>query len=240
VRLGDGAEHRSRTVLLATGVFDQLPPLPNIERYFGKTAHPCPYCEGWEMRDLPVAVYGKGSRGFEMARAMKAWSNDLLLCTDGPSSLTAKQQRELLANDVEIVTAKITDLVGDGSELQAIRFESGEQRLRRALFFDTPCHPQSVLAKQLGCRMTGSDSIQCGAYAATSVAGVYAAGNILKDVHLSIVAAGDGARAAFGINRALTRQDFARRAAQGRNRGPSRRRARGEVASSRSNSSTPG
>ena len=42
--------------------------------------------------------------------------------------------------------------------------------------------------------------------------GVYAAGNILKDVQLSIVAAAEGARAAFGINLALTREDFAQRA----------------------------
>jgi thioredoxin reductase len=212
VRLSDGTSQHTRTVLLASGVFDELPRLRNIERFFGKTVHPCPYCEGWEMKDLPIAVYGKGARGFEMARAMTAWSSDLLLCTDGPSKLTPKQERDLLANGVEIATAKIAELLGNGGELQSIRFETGEHRARRALFFDTPCHPQSVLAMQLGCRMTGSKSIRCGAYAATSVAGVFAAGNILKDVHLSIVAAGDGARAAFGINRSLTRRDFAARA----------------------------
>ena len=58
--------------------------------------------------------------------------------------------------------------------------------------------------------MTRSGSILCGEYEASSVPGVYAAGNILKDVQLSIVAAAEGARAAFGINRALTREDFAR------------------------------
>jgi len=215
VRLGRAAAQRSRTVLLASGVFDELPKLRNIERFFGKTVHPCPYCEGWEMQDRPIAVYGKGSRGFEMARAMTAWSGDLLLCTDGSEDLTPKQQRELRANGVQIETAKIAELIGEGSELRSIRFANGERRARHALFFDTPCHPQSVLARRLGCRMTRSESIQCGAYGATSVAGVYAAGNILKDVHLSIVAAGDGARAAFGINRALTRQDFALRAGGG-------------------------
>jgi thioredoxin reductase len=162
-----------------------------------------------------------------MARAMTAWSTDILLCTDGPAELTRQQERDLLANGIEIETAKIAELVGHGSELQSIRFETGEHRARRALFFDTPCHPQSVLAQKLGCQMTGSKSIRCGAYAATSVPGIYAAGNILKDVHLSIVAAGDGARAAFGINRALTRQDFEMRATQSRKRGYQQKR-RGE------------
>jgi hypothetical protein len=40
------------------------------------------------------------------------------------------------------------------------------------------------------------------------VAGVYVAGNIIRNVQLSIVAAAEGANAAFGINRALTREDF--------------------------------
>jgi thioredoxin reductase len=62
--------------------------------------------------------------------------------------------------------------------------------------------------------MTACGGIHCGQYEASSVPGVYAAGNILKDVQLSIVAAAEGARAAFGVNRALTREDFARRAQQ--------------------------
>ncbi len=53
VRLGDGSVQQTRTVLLSSGVFDELPRLPNIERFFGKTVHPCPYREGWEMKDLP-------------------------------------------------------------------------------------------------------------------------------------------------------------------------------------------
>jgi thioredoxin reductase len=207
-------------------VFDELPPLRGIEQFFGKTVHPCPYCEGWEMQDRPLAVYGNGARGFEMARAMTAWSADLLLCTDGPSTLTARQLRELRANHVEILTDKISELVGQGDQLQSIRFASGEQRERQALFFDTPCHPQSSLMRQLGCRTTRAGSVRCGAYGETSVPGVYAAGNILKDVKLSIVAAGEGARAAFGINRSLTRADFAQRAAARVHRAAPARRQR--------------
>jgi thioredoxin reductase len=52
--------------------------------------------------------------------------------------------------------------------------------------------------------------VLCGKYEATSVPGVYVAGNIIRDVQLAIVAAAEGTRAAFGINRALTREDFSR------------------------------
>jgi thioredoxin reductase len=207
-----GGLQTARKVLLATGVFDQLPELPGIDPLFGVSVHPCPYCDGWEMKDRRIAVYGRGQRGFEMARAMTAWVTEMVLCTDHDGRLTPIQLAELKANNIEVVTEKIERLVGDGSQLQAIRFTSGREIPCEALFFDTPCHPQSDLAKQLGCRMTRSGAIHCGEYEASSTPGVFVAGNILKDVQLSIVAAGEGARAAFGINRSLTREDFARRA----------------------------
>jgi thioredoxin reductase len=210
---GGGAIQTARKVLLATGVFDQLPDLPGVEALFGVSVHPCPYCDGWEMRDRRVAVYGKGERGFEMARAMTAWvKSHMVLCTDGGERLSSTQLAQLGANDIEVVTDKINLLITEGSQLRAIRFAHGREIPCEALFFDTPCHPQSDLAKQLGCHTTQSGAIDCGEYEASSTPGVFAAGNVLKDVQLSIVAAGEGARAAFGINRALTREDFAQHA----------------------------
>ena len=207
-----GAAHVCRKILLATGVLDELPEIPGIERFYGTSVHQCPYCDGWEMKSRPIAVYGKGRRGFEIARAMTAWSSNLMLCSNGRARLSAGQRKQLSANSIKLVTAKIERLVGQGTQLKAIRFAGGQDVRCEALFFDTPCYPQSPLAKQLGCRITASGGIHCGQYAESSVPGVYAAGNILKDVQLSIVAAADGARAAFGVNRALTREDFARRA----------------------------
>src|SRR5687768_2467452 len=72
-----------RKLLIATGVLDALPQIPGIEQYFGISVFQCPYCDGWEFRDRPLAVYGKGTRGFEMARALTCWSDDIVLCTDG-------------------------------------------------------------------------------------------------------------------------------------------------------------
>ena len=70
---------------------------------------------------------------------------------------------------------------------------------------------QPKLAESLGCLFDRRGGIVCGDYEATNVPGVFAAGNIIRDVQLSIVAAAEGARAAFGINRELTREDFVSR-----------------------------
>lgn len=202
----------TRKLLLATGVFDQLPPLAGIEQFFGNSVFQCPYCDGWEVRGAPIAVYGKRQRGLEMARAMTAWTRDIALCTDGAAGLPATTREHLRRNGVELIEDRIQALLGDRGMLRAISFRSGRVLPRSALFFDTPCSEQSKLAALLGCQFGRNGGIKCGRYEATSVPGVFVAGNIIKDVQLSIVAAAEGTRAAFGINRALTREDWNRRA----------------------------
>jgi thioredoxin reductase len=211
VRLG-GRRVLCRKLLIATGVFDLVPRIPGFQELFGRSVFQCPYCDGWELRDTPLAVYGRRRRGFEMARALTAWSRDILLCTDGSSGFTSTQRDELERNRIRVVEKRVTALEGIRGRLRAVVFADGERISRRGLFFDTPSRGQSTLADSLGCRYARHGGILCGQYEATSVPGVFVAGNLIRDVQLSIVAAGEGARAAFGINRALTREDFARRA----------------------------
>ena len=49
---------RSRKLLLATGVRDILPDIPGFDELYGRSIHHCPYCDGWEVRDRPLAVLG--------------------------------------------------------------------------------------------------------------------------------------------------------------------------------------
>jgi thioredoxin reductase len=203
---------RSRKLLIATGVVDQLPEIAGIEAFFGTSVFQCPYCDGWELRGAPVAVYGKAQSALEIARSLTGWTHDIALCTHGRTTLSADDRRSLHRNNIRIFEKPITALRGVGGKLEAIEFQDGGVLERSALFFDTTCTGRSKLAESLGCQFNRRGGIRCGQYEATSVAGVFVAGNVVKDVQLSIVAAGEGARAAFGINRALTREDFDRRA----------------------------
>jgi len=202
----------SRKLLIATGVVDQLPDIPGIDSFFGTSVFQCPYCDGWELRQAPVAVYGKAHSALEIARSLTGWTDDIVLCTHGPSRLSERDRRSLDSNGIRIFEQRITALRGAGGKLDKIEFANGEVLERAALFFDTSCTGRSKLAASLGCQFNRRGGIRCGQYEATSVPGVFVAGNVIKDVQLSIVAAGEGARAAFGINRALTRENFDRRA----------------------------
>ena len=201
-----------RKLLIASGLYDHLPRVPGIEEFFGVSIFQCPYCDGWELRGKPLAVYGKRKRGLEMARALTAWTRDIVLCTDGPSGLSNTVRAELDRNGIALCEERIEAFQGTRGKLRAVVFKSGRKLPRAAVFFDTPSSGQSRLAESLGCEFTRHGGIKSGRYEATNVPGVFVAGNIIKDVQLSIVAAAEGARAAFGINKALSREKFYKRA----------------------------
>jgi thioredoxin reductase len=208
-----GSREPCRKLLIATGVMDELPAIEGFVDAFGISAFQCPYCDGWEARERRVAIYGRGQRGYEMARAFTAWSRDIVLCTDGASRFRPEQREHLRRNDIAVIEARISRLeFAQPGQVSHVVFADGQRVACEAIFFDTPSHGQSRLTEQLGCRFNRQGNVLCGKYEATSVPGVYVAGNIIRNVQLSIVAAAEGANAAFGINLALTREEFARRA----------------------------
>ena len=61
VTLADGTSTHARKLLVATGVCDNLPEIPGFRELYGRSVFHCPYCDGWEIRDQPIAIYGKGA-----------------------------------------------------------------------------------------------------------------------------------------------------------------------------------
>ena len=205
VSFDDGRSVRARTLLVATGVVDELPPIEGIEQLFGRSVHVCPYCDGWEHRDAPVAVFGRGEKGADLASLLHQWTRDLVLCTHGPSELSRDQGARLEQLGIVVREEPIVRLEGTNGCLKAVVF--GNSRIqRKALFFNTGQHPRSRLLEQLGCHYD-EKGVECDDNGATSVPGVYVAGDVSRDVQLVIIAAAEGARAALAINKALLRMD---------------------------------
>jgi thioredoxin reductase len=205
VTLEDGSVLRARKLLLATGVVDELPSVEGFERFYGKSAHHCPYCDGWEWRDQPIAAYGRGEKGAGLALMLKQWSADLALFTDGPAQLSAQYCERLAAQEIPVYEERIARMEGTGDGLlQQIVLASGTCVGRRAFFFNTGQHQRSALAIALGCELTSKGGVEANAYdVATNIPGVYVAGDASRDVQLVVVAVAEGTKAAFAINKAL-------------------------------------
>ncbi len=102
VTLHNDAREIGRKLLLATGVVDHLPAIDGVEQFYGRSVHHCPYCDGWEWRDKPLGVYGRGEKGAGLALMLKQWSADIVLFTDGPGEISTKHAARLARDRIEV------------------------------------------------------------------------------------------------------------------------------------------
>lgn len=205
VTMESGARERAPKLLIATGVVDELPPLRGIEPLYGISVHHCPYCDGWEWRDQPIAVFGNADKGAGLALMLKQWTSDIVLVTHGPGEIPDDTRSRLESHGIVIREERIDRLEGtaDGY-LDHIVFVNGDVLPRSALFFNTGQHQRSPLAARLGCDFTSKGGVETGDYdVATNIPGLYVAGDASRDVQLVLVAMSEGVKAAFAINKAL-------------------------------------
>lgn len=201
VKLHDRQRFRSRKLLLATGVRDQLPRIEGLAELYGTSVHHCPYCDGWEWRGKRLAAYGKGKEAVGLALVLKTWSDDILVCLDGQGGLRPSHRDAIKREGFDLCEQKISRLAAANGRLHRVEFEDGTSARRDALFFNTGQQQKSTLAERLGCEFDGRGGVKVDRRERTGVPGLYLAGDASRDVQFVICAASQGAVAAVAINR---------------------------------------
>ena len=209
VTLASGERITSRKLLLATGVVDNLPEIDGFRECYGRSVFHCPYCDGWEVRDQPIAIYGQGERGVGLSLELTAWSRDLVLCTNGPAGIDDEGRARLTKNGIAVREDRIARLEADEGRLESVTFVDGSRVPRRALFFTTGQNQRSGLLGQLGCEFNDKGTVRTGKYETTHLRGLYVAGDASRAVQWVVVAAAEGAEAAYAINTDLLKEDLA-------------------------------
>jgi thioredoxin reductase len=207
VTLETGETFEARRMLLATGMVDNIPEVPGLDECYGTSVHHCPYCDGWEWRDQPIAVYGKGERVTGLAMTLRGWSTSLLVCTDGPGELTHEDRRKLERHGIPVREDRITRLESEKGMLERVTFEQGEPFACKALFFSNGQRHHSPIAADIGCTISEKGPVLTGRCETTNIPGVFVAGDASKAAQFVIVAAAEGAEAACEINRSLEEED---------------------------------
>jgi thioredoxin reductase len=196
VRLEGGAEVRTRALVLAHGLRYDPPALPGVKPLWGRSVFHCPFCDGWEVQDLSLAVHGNGPEAARSALVVSGWSRDVVLCTDGPARLDG-ERAALERAGVRVREEPVRELVGSEGWLQRIEFASGPPEERDAMFVRTYRGQPNDLADSFGCELSPGGTIVTDADGRTGIPGVYAIGDAATEQFRSVAnAIGSGSRAA--------------------------------------------
>jgi thioredoxin reductase len=195
VDLEDGPTLHSKRVILATGVIDEFPDLPGFFDHYGTSVFHCPSCDGYEAKERAVVVFGWSPDIPGFAAGLLDWAASVTVVTDGRTFEGDDEQRLALARlGVSMLTDEVVELRGgqDGL-LEAVRLRDGGVVACQLGFFSLEHHPRTELAEQLGCELDADGHVVVDGQMQTTVAGVYAAGDVAPGVQLVQAAAGQGA-----------------------------------------------
>ena len=204
-RVADGEPIRARTVLLATGVVNNGPPmspeLHDVALRRGLLRY-CPICDGYEITDKRVGVIGNRTHGYKEAVFLRTYTRHVtLIAPDQDVELSDEERAKLEELGIDAVGGPCASLRIERDRIVAptpkgeLEFDSIYPALGSVI--------RSELAMALGAEGSSDGCLVVDEHQRTSVPGLYAAGDVVKGLDQISHAMGEGGVAATTIRNDL-------------------------------------
>ncbi|GAA4348263.1 bifunctional NAD(P)/FAD-dependent oxidoreductase/class I SAM-dependent methyltransferase [Angustibacter luteus] len=223
VTLADGRSVHARRLLVTTGLVDELPDVPGLAQRWGRDVLHCPYCHGWEVRDQAIGVLATSALAVHQALLFRQWSADVTLFSHTTSGPDDEALAQLAARGIRVVDGEVAELVVDDDRLTGARLASGDVVALDALVVGARVHARSAALSSLGIEpaqvhmgdvLIGT-LVPADPMGATSVPGVYVAGNVTDPRATVIGSAAAGFNAGAALNADLIMEETAAAVAAG-------------------------
>ena len=190
-------------VLIATGVENIRPPLgadQHEQALKSGCLRYCPVCDGYEVTDRKIGVYGSGENAVNEAEFLRSYSANVSLLIPEKATLAESERSCLAALGIEVVP-QVTGFALDKTGI-SVRSDAGR------IVFDT-IYPalgsavRSELAVKIGAETTDDGCIKVDSHQRTTIPGLYAAGDVVVGLDQISHAIGGGAVAGTAIRNDL-------------------------------------
>lgn len=198
----------ARKILLATGIEDEQPGLPNLRDLIQRGhVRLCPVCDGFEVIGKRVCVLGPSKAAAQKALFLRSFSSDLtVLPIDDGVDLSEHDRQVLSEASIEVVSSPTVDILEREDELLAV-LQDGRQIEMEVLYPALGCNVRSQLAAALGAQCNDQGYVKVDEHQRTQVPGLYAAGDVVNELNQICVATAHAAIAATDIYNQLRREE---------------------------------
>ena len=199
------AEIGAKFVLLATGLVDHCPLVEGARANCpSDLIRFCPICDGYEAIDRRVGVVGDLHNAGKKALFLRTYTKDVSVFVTGDSNGTDDTRKTLEEAKLAVFDAP-QKIRLDAPGRVAIETESGSVHELDALYPAMGCAVRSELATVIGASCNEIGNLLVDDHQRTTVPGLYAAGDVVTDLHQLSVAFGHAAIAATDIHNQLPR-----------------------------------
>ncbi len=203
--------YETKTLLLATGIVDHIPPIPGLEPALGISVYVCPDCDGFECRNRTTVVLGAGRTGAEMALTLTYWTDKVTYVVHQQEPpIPPEQLVQLKEAGIPIIVQSITHIeCSADSMLERILLDDGRSiPAERGFVAFGGNAVRSELAGELGVKRLNERHVLVSPRTKmTSVYGVFAAGDVVAHSEQVSIAMADGSQAAIFIHKLLLGQE---------------------------------
>lgn len=194
---------QARFVLLATGARDHPPPLPHLEQALQEGAlRYCPVCDGFETVGKSVGILTNHHGGVGEALYLRHYTDQVTLLRTSDAWAPSDEDRARLAAAGVRWVDEVVDSLRLWDNRVTARHGGGETSCDTVYgAFGMTVHTE--LATALGAECDRHGYLVTDPHGQTTVAGLYAAGDVCQGLNQIAVATGNAAVAASAIHRAL-------------------------------------
>lgn len=195
----------ARRVILASGIVDTQPEMEGLEEAIAAGCiRLCPICDGHEVIDRDVAVYGCAADVAGHARFMKTFSPRIAVLLTRDGGAIAQDDAAALAHaGIEVVQSPVQRLAMGKDRRAIATLADGSARHFDTVYPVLGCRMRSELATSLGVSTTDKGDVYVDSHQQTSVPGLYAAGDVVAALNQLSVAVGHAAIAATHLHNSL-------------------------------------
>ena len=200
---------RTRIVLMATGVVDVEPELPDVPRaiHRGLIRH-CGICDGYEVIDHRVGVIGRGDSGLREALFLRTYTDDITLLSLGQSlDLSSEELQKADAAGLVLIEEPVASVAIEGDRIASLTLQGGVCKPFDSVYSVMGSNARSDLAHGLGAKLDDKGCVVTDEHQSSSIKGLYAAGDVVRSLDQISVAMGEAAIAATSLHTLLLRTD---------------------------------
>lgn len=203
-----GEQFRAKKLIFATGVKDEMPAIKGFAEAWGVSVLHCPYCHGYEVKETPTGIISSGDIAFEFAKMIRNWTKELTLFSNGGPQFTPEQLAALERNRIAVNDKEIVEIVQEAGQIRHLLFKDGSTAPLHAIYARPAFRQHCLVPEALGCALTPAGHLVVNEFQATTIPGIFAAGDATTPFRSVAAAVAAGNLAAAMANRELAMSEF--------------------------------